>query len=286
MTNTLYVAYRMCSSSRQWICVLQGIVELCKKGVFAAAQTKKWCYWPKNIPGETIVLHFATKDVGHIDDLQGQLDGVCFHVICRKEEDYVSMLILTYGTQEWMGNEKYHKLMEGNIRRFKYPEVPHNHFRYRHLVDDHNSKRHQPISLEVVWATQEWSCRHFAFLLVVMEVNVKLALEHFGGHQDKGMIAFCKQFAQELVNNDYLEREAAEPHSPAAQSKEMDHVLISLPHWKKFCGTEMVVSKLSYPQTSCIRCHAKTRSYCKCSPGTYHCQHCFFEHCQDSENHN
>ena len=194
------------------------------------------------------------------------------------------MLMSTYGTQEWMGNEKNCKLTDGRIRRFKYPEVLHNHFRYRHLINDHNSKRHQPISLEVVWATQEWGCRPFEFLLAVTEVNVKLVSEHFGGCEDKGMIAFCKQFAWELINNDYLEREAAEPHSSACQHKEMDHVLISLPCGKTFCGTEMVVSKSSYPQASCIRCHAKMRSYCKCSPGTYCCQHCFFEHCSDSEN--
>ena len=189
------------------------------------------------------------------------------------------MLMLAYGTQEWMGSEKYHKLTDGSIRRIKSPEVLHNHFRYRHLIDDHNSKRHQPISLEVVWATQEWSCRAFAFLLAMMEVNVKLASEHFGGHEDKGMIAFPKKIGQELINNDYLKREAAEPCSSSHHHKEMDHVLISLLHGKKFCGTEMVVSKSSYPQASCIRCHAKMRCYCKCSPGTYHHQHCFFEHC-------
>ena len=140
-----------------------------------------------------------------------------------------------------------------------------------------------------VWETQEWSHKPFAFLLAMMEVNVKLASKHIGGHEDKGMIAFHKQFAQELINNDYLKREAAEPCSSAHWHKEMDHVLISLLHgknlWHRFCGTEIVVSKSSYPQASCIRYHAKTRSYCKCSPGTYHCQHCFFEHCQDSENH-
>ena len=127
-----------------------------------------------SISGEAIVLHFATKDVGHIGALQGQLDGVPFHVFCVKEEDYVSMLMSTYGTQEQMGNEKYHKLTDGSIKRIKYPEVLHNHFRYHHLINDHNSKSHQPISLEVVWATHEWSFRPFAFLLAMMEVNVKL----------------------------------------------------------------------------------------------------------------
>ena len=61
---------------------------------------------------------------------------------------------------------------------------------------------------------------------------MKLVSEHFGWCEDKGMIAFCKQFTQELINNDYLRREAAEPCSSACWYKEMDHVLISLPHGK------------------------------------------------------
>ena len=77
--------------------------------------------------------------------------------------------------------------------------------------NDHNSKRHQPISFEIVWETQEWSHRPFAFLLAVMKVNVKLASEHFGVCEDKEMIAFCKQFAQELINNDYLKGEVLHP---------------------------------------------------------------------------
>ena len=129
----------------------------------------------------------------------------------------------------------------------RYPEVLHNHFRYQHLVNDHNSKRHQPISLEVVWATQEWSCRPFAFLLAMMEVNVKQASEHFGGCEDKGMIVFHKQFAWELINNDYLKREAAEPHSSTCQHKEMDHVLISLPHGKKFVAQKWWFPSHHYP---------------------------------------
>ena len=161
-----------------------------------------------------------------------------------------NMLMLTYGTQEWMGNEKYCKLTDGSIRRFKYPELLRNHFRYQHLIDDHNSKRHQPISLEVVWATQEWSRRPFAFLLAVTEVNVKLASEHFGGREDKGMIAFCKQFAWELLNNDYFKREAAEPNSSAHQHKEMDHVLIALP-----CGKKIVAQKWWFPSRPIHRHH-------------------------------
>ena len=36
---------------------------------------------------------------------------------------------------------------------FQYPEVVHTHFKNPHAVNDHNGKRHSPISLEVEWAT-------------------------------------------------------------------------------------------------------------------------------------
>ena len=75
---------------------------------------------------------------------------------------------------------------------------------------------------------------------------MQLASDHFGGCEDKGMIAFRKQFAQELLNNDYLKREAAEPHSSAHLHKEMDHVLISLPHgkilWHRNGGFQVILS--------------------------------------------
>ena len=45
-------------------------------------------------------------------------------------------------------------LMRISTQSFRYPEVVHNHFQNRHSVDDHNAKRHSPISIEVVWATK------------------------------------------------------------------------------------------------------------------------------------
>ena len=57
------------------------------------------------------------------------------------------------------------------FKRLKYPEVIHNHFQYHHAVDDHNAKRHSPISIEVVWATKRWPNRVFCFLLSITEVN-------------------------------------------------------------------------------------------------------------------
>ena len=79
-------------------CVLQGIVELRKRGVFGAALIKKRRYWPKHIEGDRIKAHFEDKAVGDVDALAGVLDEVPFHVFAMKEEDYVMMLMSKYRT--------------------------------------------------------------------------------------------------------------------------------------------------------------------------------------------
>ena len=87
-------------------CVLQAIVELRKKGLFAAALIKMCHYWPKYIPGDNIVAHFAEKVIGESDALQGMLDDVKFHVVAMKEPDYVMMFMTMYGTLAPVGEEK------------------------------------------------------------------------------------------------------------------------------------------------------------------------------------
>ena len=93
------------------------------------------------------------------------------------------------------------------------------------------------------------------------------------------MIAFHKQLAQELINNDYLKREAAEPHSSAHRHKEMDHVLISLLHGKNF-----VAQKWWFPSRPNHRHHVldavqRQDLIASVLQGLNHCQPCFFEHC-------
>ena len=68
-------------------CVLKGIVELKKKGVFASALIKKRRYWPKYINGDEIKLEFEDKEVGDSDALPGELDGVPCHIFAMKEPD-------------------------------------------------------------------------------------------------------------------------------------------------------------------------------------------------------
>ena len=75
-----------------------------------------------------------------------------------KEPDYVMSLMSTYGTNQRSDRkETWHDWKENRVSKattFKYPEVIYNHFRCHHSIDNHNAKRHNPISLEVVWATK------------------------------------------------------------------------------------------------------------------------------------
>ena len=125
-------------------CVLKGIVELQKNGVYASALIKKRRYWPKHIRGKDIKSHFADKEVGATDAWAGKLDGVPFHIYAMKEPDYIMSLMSMYGTNQRIdGKETRHDWKENGVSKttmFKYPEVIDNHFRYRHSVDNHNAK--------------------------------------------------------------------------------------------------------------------------------------------------
>ena len=81
-------------------CVLKGIIELRKKGVFASALIKMWQYWSKYIKGDDIKAHFENKNMGDADSWAETLDNIPFHVYAIKELDYVMSLMSTYETND------------------------------------------------------------------------------------------------------------------------------------------------------------------------------------------
>ena len=86
-------------------CVLKGIVELKKRGIYASALIKKRKYWPKYIKGDVIKQHFDEKAVGNCDSWKGNMDEVPFHVYTMKEPDYIMSLMSTYETNLQSGKE-------------------------------------------------------------------------------------------------------------------------------------------------------------------------------------
>lgn len=189
-----------------------------------------------------------------------------------KEPDYVMLLMTTYGTCQRFGKITKRRLPRNEIVSFQYPEVIANHFKYRHIVDDHNAKRHAPISLEVVWATKEWEKRVFTFLLAITEVNVMLASVYFYNKSKISMLQFRKEFSKELIyNNIIMKEQDMEAKRVLRSSKQSAHELIRLPKNKKFKGCRLVSSNMEYGQYKCFGCKKKIRTYCKCSPGLFYC---------------
>ena len=147
-------------------CVLQAHVELKKCGVYAHALIMKRRYWPKYVPGEAIKEHFRDKEVGSVDALKGQLDGVPFHLYAMKEPDYTMMIMSTYGTLNKFGEEKKRHYTVDRVKKvstFFYPEVVHNHYKYQDMIDNHNLARMHPMSMEETWMTSHWLNRVFCF---------------------------------------------------------------------------------------------------------------------------
>ena len=124
---------------------------------------------------------------------------------------------------------------EARSTSFRYPEVVHNHFLYRHAVDDHNGKQHSPISLEGVWATKRWPNRVFAFLMSITEVNCYLAESYFTSRKSNSMLDFRKSLLHQLIENEYFDQEAESQLRRSSRIQEgIGHGLMSLPLYKIF----------------------------------------------------
>lgn len=268
-------------------CVLEAIIQLRKKGVFAGALIKKRRYWPKYIKGDAIKKHFEDKDVGSVDAWPGELHGVPFHVFSMKEPDYIMSIMATYGTTN--------EIEEGETRRqykgddgadksttFKYTELFYNHYKYRHMVDDNNNCRMQPIAIERTWLTNWWPDRCFAFLLGVSMVNAQKAFEHFGHHKQDEVLQFRRKLAKELIYNPWLPTDDNDgrnrtvkrfKHSSLSTCK-----LIQIPKNHEFRGVDLIKSNSSYNQKRCKCGTARTRTYCRCTPGIHLCSECYANH--------
>jgi Transposase IS4 len=271
-------------------CVLQGIIELRKKGVFAAALVKKRRYWPKYVKGELVKEHFENLQVGDVDAWSGIMDDIPFHIYGMKEPEYVMTMMTTYGTLERTGKETERTITVNGVRnriKFNYPEVIGNHFKFRHMVDDHNAKRHAPISLEESWATKTWEYRVFAFLIAITEVNVMLAAKCLFQHLpvDTGsQLSFRKQFSNALIYNKYIVQEREENvRRSKRRSSNLDHELLTLPRGKKFSANFIVRGNMDYQQYKCSGCIKRTRTYCRCSPGIARCTECYASHYRESD---
>ena len=99
-----------------------------------------------------------------------------------------------------------------------------------HSVDDHNAKRHSPISIEVVWASKQWPNCVFAFLFVITEVNRFLSESCFTSWKHDSMMDYRKELTNLFIENQYLlQEELTEKQRSARIWQEISHGLVLLP---------------------------------------------------------
>ena len=96
-------------------CVVQGIVELLKKGVYAGAQIKKRRYWPKFVKGDQMMDDMTNDSYGTTKGVQGMMDNICYFIFAQKEPDYTSMIMSTYGCLMEQGKQQSRRMKDGAI---------------------------------------------------------------------------------------------------------------------------------------------------------------------------
>jgi Transposase IS4 len=163
-----------------------------------------------------------------------------------KDAGYISMFMSTYGTLDITDKVARRWIItnEGISREeFNYSEVFANHYQYRGAVDQHNARRHSPISLETTWATKTWQHRVFAFFIAVTEVNIFLVDKMFNKQSSRkeyeNFHDFRKDFAQKMIHKRYLSKDEVVVVDESRKSQRlidgMEHVLCSLPKKRNFC---------------------------------------------------
>ena len=173
--------------------VLKGLLEMSKRVVYVNSFIKQRRYWPREVYGYYVNDYFRSKNIGDLGSLSGEQDKTEFKISVLKEPSYSIMIMSTFSVftvPEGLKEER--MVVNGQIAKFKYPEVVTDHYRYREAVDNHNALRHDggtksQFGLESKLGTTWWSIRFFAFSIACTEVNAYLAMKCFLKTDDKFM---------------------------------------------------------------------------------------------------
>ncbi len=196
-------------------CVLEGIIELHKNGLFGYALIKKRRYWPAGVPGDMMQQFFDADgvNVGDNHAISGTKDGVVYNLWGVKEPDYVMRMMSLGGPLAAYDTckEAVRKWMEGGIEVvhwFKYACPIDWNFCYRHTVDNRKNLCHGFL-IEDSWTTLQWEVQVFLFVLAISKMNAFLALRYFTFA--KGTIPGCPtlivfrwRLAWQLIRNSWI----------------------------------------------------------------------------------
>ena len=78
-------------------CVLKGLIQLRKKGVFVFSVINNRRYWPSMVPGKDMEDNFGEVEVGETYAIQLTFDGVIYNLWGMTELNYVMRFMATGG---------------------------------------------------------------------------------------------------------------------------------------------------------------------------------------------
>ena len=87
LTKLLYGAEKIVILDSRF-CVLKGIIELCKKGVYSSALIKKRHYQTKEVPMKAMDERMVDKLISATDSVSRKLEGVNYNLFMMKDKDY------------------------------------------------------------------------------------------------------------------------------------------------------------------------------------------------------
>ena len=133
-------------------CVLEAFISIVDKGVLGLALNKKRYYWRKGVPKEEILRHIQNKEVGGVKAVQGSIGVKSYHIMAKKDPNYVMLMMTIYGTLvhfKGSDTQQRYKGADGELvtKRFNYCEVFRNHFNYRQQVYNSKYWRYSHISI-------------------------------------------------------------------------------------------------------------------------------------------
>ena len=120
------------------------------------------------------------------------------------------------------------------------------------MIDNHNSFRMHPISLEETWMMMRWPNHVFSFILAVSIVNVQNAALYFLNKAKVDALQSQQLIAKQLIFNHYLLAE--DTTTKCGRCGSLEHSLIMVPVFRNFFQGRLQKCKMKYGKRKCTNC--------------------------------
>ncbi len=112
------------------------------------------------VPGDAFDEFFIQKEVRDTDAITSALDGIRYHFWEIKEPDYIMKMMATVGGLYTEGCKEAARTWDNRDTQmhmtFLYTKPFHLHFKYCHVVYDHNDLHCALPNVEDSWRTKRW----------------------------------------------------------------------------------------------------------------------------------